>query len=44
MYLDFGREEGFYRFWIGVTSMVRWLLDFRCHDDITVDDRAIITL
>ena len=43
-YLDFGLEEGFYSVWNGVTSVVRWLLDFRSHDDNIVDDRAIITL
>ena len=43
-YLDFGLEEGFYSVWNDVTSVLRWLLDFRSHDDNTVDDRAIITL
>ncbi|CBI36432.3 unnamed protein product, partial [Vitis vinifera] len=43
-YLDFGLEEGFYSVWNGVTSVLRWLLDFCSHDDNTVDDKAIITL
>ena len=43
-YLDFGLEEGFYSVWNDVTSMLRWFLDSRNHDDNTVDDRAIITL
>ena len=43
-YLDYGMDEGFYSVWNGVTSVLRWLLEFRSHDDNTVDDRAIITL
>ena len=44
MYLDFGLEEGFYSALNDVTSVLRWLLDFRNHGDNTVNDRAIITL
>ena len=44
VYLDFELEEGFYSVWNDVTSVLRWLLDFRSHDDSTVGDRAIITL
>ena len=43
-YLDFGPDEGFYSVWNGVTFVLRWLLDFRSHDDSIVDDKAIITL
>ena len=43
-YLDFGLEEGFYSVWNDVTSVLRWLLGFRSHDDSIVNDKAIITL
>ena len=44
VYLDFGRDEGFYSVWNDVTYVLRWLLEFCNHDDSTVDDRAIVTL
>ena len=44
VYLDFEMEDDFYSVWNSVTFVLRWLLDFRSHDDSTVGDRAIITL